>query len=568
MPLKRKLSLKRKIFVKKREGFMDILENPLNYIRPRPKGFISELLSLPGKVIKYCETKAMGEMKTQLRWLPGLPDNIAFAVLDRLDYLIDNKKTISLGESRYLSKEMEPLARMNFYATILRRFENLNNDVVRESVLNILNDCKKIDCHKLNDFFNNRAEAKNKRSKITPDKIDKQLIKEGSYYLSVIMEKLDSLESRELVNTINFLIEELKSLDNKLEKRRFWDEITKRYEREANVVIDREEESLISLARELKHRLELNSSDDTIKFIVNKIAEVIQNLESVVKVAHKLRSGESRFLNLEPYAELYTAAFALRTKYKKYYYALFLLWNLLNRTSGSHFESDDISNELRDLIFERSLSGDEADSGLAIKFNKFEKKINKEGDKKFTIDEKGVIWDGESIEFGRISGLTWGRSSDKNESGDALYRVVLEADDYSRIVLDIDNNGYYNYIVNRILYEIGGEIARKILNKLKSGGNITYEEYIFTDDKLFQNFTDENGVKEIKGYEWDKIEFDSSPKAFDIKITKLDAGYDKLGEIQFLDNIHSRFMPKILDKAKRLGSKRLSDILDIKSDEF
>jgi hypothetical protein len=416
-----------------------------------------------------------------------------------------------------------------------------------------------------------RLGKKNDIKKVSEKQIIEKLMAHKRYYEGVIFEKLDLLESRELIHELEFAVDGI-APDNH-EVRKLLKGILKKFGKNAGIYIKTEDNSLIWLAKEIKRQLKRGAPDGKIKLITDKIREILENLESVHNILHKYHLGDVKFLTLDARAQILSAAELSGDKYKKYDFALSLLWGLSKIRLRDKFDINEICEKLREITMERDITNGKGERALGEKPKIIERKIK--GEEKLTVDESGVIWEGKRLDFKEISGLNWGSMTGKRDSmtgkrgsmtgkkeegGDKeskTQKIVINGGKGDFINLRIEDEYDYNLILNAIWSAAGYVIIYKILNDLKGGKGYNYKNLTFEDENLTE---ERKGGAKPKIYKWRKILLDAGKDALKIKTS----GFRfVVAEIEFLDFTPLRALQMIIETAQKFKLTKLSDLLKV-----
>jgi hypothetical protein len=545
---------------------MDLLDNPFYYVRPysylAPKngGGVAGILDLPKRIISRLKYDIFDGLDYELYWLPEMDTDKAYAVTDRIAELIKKKWIMNLGEAKILTKDMKPLAKVNFYATVLRRFENIEIDLTRSAFQNILLNYDKINFKELFTFIDNKRKERQggrKLAEIDEYQVKSELETHERYYASVILEKLDRMQSREIIREINIMVEFFRS--EFLVNTALLSKIIHKYLKQAKKYMEKENDSLIILSKELKLQLEHKVDDENIKIITDKIREIMRNLEPMNNILNKFYEKNVKIQNVEAYAQIYTAAQVSSDKYAKYDFAISLLWGLSNMSFGDSFAPLECLEKLRETIVLRDIIGGGSDSKYSLRFKKFKKRITRFSEDILTIDDEGLIWKGNQIEFSKISDLTWGKQNQNEKIPGAMFKnsfvVMIKTSENAEIILGLKNVDYFNFIVNRLWNETAGRLTSKILNDLNLGKSYQIGDVIISND----NITTGKGA--VNTYEWSKLIIKSENNMLDIR--KSESG-DFIATINFLDSLNLPALGKIIELAKRFRLEKLSDLSNVK----
>jgi hypothetical protein len=501
----------------------------------------------------------------ELYWLPEANTDQIRVLLDRLNESLNKNQAISFNEALSFVENIGPLAKVNVLTTILKRFTKLDKSFIHNALTHIFINFDNIDHRDIFSFLNNDRQSASISAIYQHTEIISLMVLNKDYYVSVVRDVFDDMDSSDIIIEINGLIDSFKNKFNDFPQ--LLRDFILKFEFETENFFRKEESNIKELVEILEKSLDLNYPEKVVDDIIKKIIDVFYNWEAVFHSIHRyyLVKSEDHSGCLRVYKKIRDVSLLIFKKYKQYDNAILLIAVLKSKLHENKLINNELTEDIKFLVGCRDLFKRKFSNYLSYKFDILEDKLDPQSGDTLKIDDEGVKWKGKTYFYSDINRLRWGKVSDDaylSESDETIYKVIIKKDkDSVPLELDISDEKLYVNVVNRLWSAVGGRIINDYLEKLKSGKKLKIRNLVIKDNSITQKFVDNFSQMISKSFKWSQIIAINEDEKLKIISSK---NYFYLAEISNLEHDNLQILQTIIQMANEYNCDLLSDLLKIK----
>lgn len=546
---------------------MDLFQNPFYILSVSPRDNYARIMDSADERsllldAEECTSASLSlttprkRIVAEAAWLPGIAPKYAEELISILETCPAN----ILAENK-----LSPVARANVLAAALIRLPEYNVDEIVKWIIALAEVFEEIDPEKLKNLINEERVVAGFPEIIDLSVVEEEIQNQKRYYCQVIKTALDNLESRDLVKAVTTAVETITDIGEEYCPSLIV-ELVNAYEVEAQGFLDKEEENILILIKNLQSAIETDGEDFALELMVDKLIQVVKNWDFVaqpIQVCTKSQGLEHE-ASIRVAKELRNLAIEMHNEHDKFDLCQKII-SMLQEVFAEVVEiaelAEDDANTLDELADQRA----RWIAGASEREEEWKNEITYEAEvgvifkNKLRISPEGVEWQGCQLPLDSITLVRWGGTSHSVNGipTGTTYSIVLGND--SRIMqIELRKSSTFNNFIACLWKAVGIRILTDYLKGLRKGKKYLLGSALLCDAGMEIERTGFFSKKEHVFCHWEELEIWNIPGSLCIG-KKGDRGLIVTYSYQGENNIH------ILDAMIRMlfdkGEDRLSNLL-------
>lgn len=501
-------------------------------------------------------TNPRKRLSAEIAWLPGIGPKRANEILSLLE---------SSPTDLFDVDKLTAVARANLLAAGLSRLPEYTHDAVAEWILAIAQSFEDIDPEELILIINEERIVSGFPEVTDLSVVEAEIQERRQYYRQVIKFALDSLSSKELVETVTDIVEYATEGGEEHGPILIADLIDS-YEVEAQGFLEKEEQNIRTLVEKIREAVDDERQDFILEPIVDQLIQVVKNWDTVaqpIQISTKSRGLDHdashrvarlvRDLAVHMFNEHGKLSFSQQ------------LTNMLQEVFAEVGEVAERAAEDVDALDEIAEKQDRMIEEANNRAEEWRREVTYEADvgllftDKLRISPEGIEWQGRHWDLDSITRFRWGgtRHSVNGIPTGTTYTIVFgNSNDYTRIQLKKET--IYSNFIDRLWRAVGVRIFTEYLEGLRDGKKYRFGSNVIDDYGMELEIKKLFSSNERVYCRWGELVIWNAAGEFCIgkkDNKKISAAFSYQGE----DNIH------VLEAAIRMfwkrGGDRLSNLL-------
>jgi len=547
---------------------MDLLQNPFHILTTSPRDNRRKIMELADERSLLFDSNLCTQARSELTnprkrltaevaWLPGLgPKHVG-----ELLVTLENSPSDLFSVDKLTS-----IARSNLLASGLSRLINYSPDDIAEWILEISWAFESVDAEELRVIVNEERVVSGFPEVTDLSALETEIQERRRYYRQVIKNVLDNLSAKKLVEAVTVAVESATNVGEEHGPILIAD-LVDSYEVEAQEFLEKEEENIKSLVKNLRVAVESKRSDTVLAPMVNLLISIVRNWDSVAQPIQV--STQSRGLDHEASQRVAwhvrSLAIDMFNEHNKLEFSQ-QLTNMLQqvfaevvdvaeRTAEDANSLDEIAEDRVRLIEDSKTRKEEwrreityeADVGAIFK-------------DKLSISPEGIIWKGRQWDLDSITRIRWGgtRHSVNGISTGTTYKIIFGNNSkYESIELKKETT--YTNFIDRLWRSVGVRLLTEYLEGLRGGGKYIFGSAYVKDEGMVLQKNKLFGANEQFFCKWDDLSIGNGGGTFFVR-HKNDKKLSASFEYQAEDNIH--VLEAMIRMFWKRGGNKISELLE------
>lgn len=456
---------------------MDLMQNPFYVLNASPRDDRRRILELSEERSLHIDsnvcmqarvdlTNPRKRLTAEIAWFPGLSPHRTKELFDNLERLITTNDI----------PRLPPVAKGNLLAFGLSRISNGSSNNIALQMLQLAQAFEDIDPEDLRTILNEDRIVSGFTEITDLSAIEQEIQELRRYYMQVIKSVLNNLPAKDLVDLVTHIV---KSATNNGQEQGLSviHDLVDSYELEVQPFVEKETENIKILVEKIKSAADAKKSDQVLSTMVDQLATVIKNWDTVVQPIHISR--KSRGLDHDDSREV---AFIVRN----------LAVHLYNEHGKLDF-SRKLTDALQEVFAEVSEVADfvaedaKALNNIVEQRAKHIEETKKRADEwrreityqasigafiqdTFRISPEGIVWKGNRWSLDSITRMRWGgtRHSINGIPTGTTYSIVFGTTT-GIASIELRKQDVYANITDRLWKAVGVRMVTEYLEGLRSG---------------------------------------------------------------------------------------------------
>lgn len=548
---------------------MDLLHNPFHILTATPRDNIAKIMNLAEDLsllvdseqcmtASHALTAPRKRLSAEVAWLPGLSPKRGYELLSILE----------LHPAEIIREEyIFSVAKANVLASALSRLPEYNAENITTWILTLAEAYEKIDLEELKNIINEERVGAGFPEVTELSAIEEELKERRRYYRQVAKDALDTLPSKELVESVTELIDITTCMGNFYCPDLIAD-ILDTYEVEAQELLNKEEENFFALAEKLQISVKEKKADSIVDPIVTQLIDVMENWSFI---AYPIQiSAKSRCLEHEASVRvgqfLRNLAIDMFNKYQR----LELCQHLIEAIRDIFTEVSTViellekdAETLESLVKQRAQWLEEAPA----RDEQWRKEITYAASvgvifkNTLRISPEEIEWEGRRWELDTITRVRWGGVKHSvNAIPTGTTYSIFFGNSSRHELIELRKNTTYSEFTDRLWKTVGIRLFTEYLEGFFSGKTYCFGNTTIKDTGMYFERVKFFGKNESVFCTWDEISIWNGPGVFCMG----KRGDKKLIEtFSYLENDNIHILEAIIRMFWRQGGTKLSNLLDI-----
>ena len=455
---------------------MDLLQNPFQILTANLHDNRRKIIELAdersllldsGECIQACSelTHPRKRLSAEIAWLPGINPKHADELLSLL------KKS----PSDFLNVgNLTNISRANLLAAGLSRLPDYSSNDVARWILEITLAFEDISPKWISAIINEDRIVSGFPEVTDLSAVELEIQGRRHHYQKVIKDALNNLSSRELVETVTFVVESITD-DGKKHSPTLISDLVNLYEVEAQDFLEKEEKNIKILVEKIQVAVDAKRPDLILSPMIKEIIQVVKNWDSVaqpIQVNHKslgLDHDASRHvarlvrgLALHMYNEHKKIDFSqqLTSMLQEVFAEVVKVIEPINKDAN---DLDEISERFRKEITY------EADVGVILK-------------NKLRISPEGIEWKGHLWDLNSITRVRWGgtKHSVNGIPTGTTYSIIF-GNSSSCVSIELKQESIYRNFTDRLRKSVGMRLLTEYIKGLRDGKRYRFDTAVMSD---------------------------------------------------------------------------------------